>query len=214
MSRNKYPEETYELILNVSTKLFIEKGYDNTSLNDIINNLGGLTKGAIYHHFKSKEEILIAVVNKIGNANAESMLLIRDDSTLNGKEKLEKMFSVSLNNSKQEDLFSFMPNLLDNPTFLAYYLKFLFSETIPLYMVPVIKEGTRDGSISTDYPEELASMIMFLTDVWLNPLILKMTNEEIIRKAKLTNSLLEPVGIKIFNEELFNRLSIYNNKIK
>ena len=47
MARNKYPEETYELILDVSTRLFFEKGYEKTSLQYIINELGGLTKGAI-----------------------------------------------------------------------------------------------------------------------------------------------------------------------
>ena len=55
MSRNKYPEETVNLILDVSQRLFIEKGYDNTTIQDIIDELGGLTKGAIYHHFSSKQ---------------------------------------------------------------------------------------------------------------------------------------------------------------
>ena len=59
MARNKYPEETYQLILDVSTRLFFEKGYERTSLQDIIDGLGGLTKGAIYYHFRSKEEILM-----------------------------------------------------------------------------------------------------------------------------------------------------------
>ena len=58
MARNKYPEVTVEKILEVSQRLFMEKGYDNTTIQDIVNELGGLTKGAIYHHFKSKEEII------------------------------------------------------------------------------------------------------------------------------------------------------------
>ena len=37
MARNKYPEETVKLILDVATHLFVEKGYDATSLQDIIN---------------------------------------------------------------------------------------------------------------------------------------------------------------------------------
>ena len=49
MARNKYPEVTVEKILEVSQRLFIEKGYDNTTIQDIVNELGGLTKGAIYH---------------------------------------------------------------------------------------------------------------------------------------------------------------------
>ena len=61
MARNKHPEETVEKILAVSAKLFMEKGYEHTTLQDIIDNLGGLTKGAIYHHFKGKEEILLAI---------------------------------------------------------------------------------------------------------------------------------------------------------
>ena len=61
MARNKYPEVTVEKILEVSQRLFMEKGYDNTTIQDIVNELGGLTKGAIYHHFKSKEEIINAL---------------------------------------------------------------------------------------------------------------------------------------------------------
>ena len=57
MSRNKYPEITVENILEVSQRLFFEKGYDNTKIQDIADELG-MTKGAIYHHFKSKEEIM------------------------------------------------------------------------------------------------------------------------------------------------------------
>jgi AcrR family transcriptional regulator len=49
MARNKYPEETIKLILDVATRLFTEKGYDDTSLQDIINDTK-LSKGAIYHH--------------------------------------------------------------------------------------------------------------------------------------------------------------------
>ena len=50
MSRNKYPEETVKRILDVAQRLFLEKGYENTSIQDIIDGLGGLSKGAVYHH--------------------------------------------------------------------------------------------------------------------------------------------------------------------
>ena len=59
MARNKYPELTVEKILEVSQRLFLEKGYEQTTIQDIVDNLGGLTKGAVYHHFKSKEEIIM-----------------------------------------------------------------------------------------------------------------------------------------------------------
>ena len=65
MARNKYPEVTVEKILEVSQRLFLTNGYDNTTIQDIVEELGGLTRGAIYHHFKSKEEIMDALINKM-----------------------------------------------------------------------------------------------------------------------------------------------------
>lgn len=56
MPRNKYPEQTVEKILNAAAALFAEKGYAHTTLQDIIDATG-LSKGAVYHHFQSKEEI-------------------------------------------------------------------------------------------------------------------------------------------------------------
>ena len=45
MARNKHPEETVNLILEVAFRLFMEKGYEHTSIQDIIEHLGGLSKG-------------------------------------------------------------------------------------------------------------------------------------------------------------------------
>lgn len=58
MARNPHPEVTERRILAAAKKLFAEKGYDKTSIQDIIDKLGDLSRGAIYHHFKSKEAIL------------------------------------------------------------------------------------------------------------------------------------------------------------
>ena len=64
MARNKYPEETVRHILDVAEELFMSKGYEHTTMADIVGGLGGLTKGAVYHHFKSKEEIFEAVFER------------------------------------------------------------------------------------------------------------------------------------------------------
>lgn len=209
MSRNKYPEETRQLILDVSTKLFLTKGYEKTSLQDIINELGGLTKGAIYHHFKSKEDILISVLDNMTKGNQAHMLGIRNDKTLTGKQKLEKMFSDSIKNPMQEDVFSVSPNLLDNPTFLSYYIKMITNEIIPEYIVPVVKEGVEDGSIQAEYPEELADAILFMCDIWMNPLIFKMSNDVLMRRAVTLNTFLKPFGIELFDDETIKALQKY-----
>ena len=65
MARNKYPDITNEKILDVSQRLFPTKGYDHTTIQDIVDKLGGLTRGAVYHHFKSKEEIMDSLMDKM-----------------------------------------------------------------------------------------------------------------------------------------------------
>ena len=204
MARNKYPEETHKRILDVSTKLFFEKGYEQTSLQDIIDGLGGMTKGAIYHHFKSKEEILIAVVNRMCDDNSIEMARIRDDASLTGKQKLEKMFSKSLTNPRQKDMFTVTPNLMENPKLLVYYLKNVADLVVPDYIVPVIKQGVEDGSIKTDYPEELADAIMFLTDVWVNPVIFKMSDKQLINRIMLITDMLRPFGVELISQEMID----------
>ena len=49
MARNKYPEVTVNRILDVATRLFLEKGYEETTIQAILDELGDLSKGAIYH---------------------------------------------------------------------------------------------------------------------------------------------------------------------
>lgn len=204
MARNKYPEETHKRILDVATKLFFEKGYDQTSLQDIIDGLGGMTKGAIYHHFRSKEEILIAVVERLSLENNVAMAKLRDDTALTGKQKLERMFSDSLTNPKQKDMFTVTPNLLENPKLLVYYLKMVAYTIIPDYIVPVIKQGVEDGSIVTDYPEELADVIMFLTDVWVNPVIFKMSDQQLMNRVLLINEMIKPFGVELIRKEMID----------
>lgn len=72
MSRNKYPEQTREQILDTATRLFLQQGYEHTTIQNIIDQLGGLTKGAVYHHFSSKEAILNAVAARIFENNSLS----------------------------------------------------------------------------------------------------------------------------------------------
>ena len=194
MARNKYPEETVKLILDVSTSRFSEKGYDDTSLQDIINETK-LSKGAIYHHFGSKEDILKAIFHRLGNENAEIFAKIRDDSRLSGIEKLRKIFQTAVFHSNQSVLLTVSPCLLNNPRFLAMQIEQIYELIAPQFVEPILTEGVKDGSINIENPHEIAEAIMILTNVWLNPLV-KMTDTEGMKKRCDTfNTLLKGLGI-------------------
>ncbi len=101
MARNKHPEETVNLILDVAFRLFIKKGYEHTSIQDIIKQLGGLSKGAIYHHFKSKEDILMAVTDRMTSESNRMLADVRDRTDLTGQEKLKTIFKESISRPVQ-----------------------------------------------------------------------------------------------------------------
>lgn len=168
MGRNKYPEETVRKILDTAERLFTEKGYDHTSLQDIIDQTG-LSKGAIYHHFASKEDIFCSVCDRIGQRSAEVPIQIRDDPALNGLEKLRTIFKASLNPEHQTKMFRMMPCLMDNAKFLAVEMQNIFKEVVPEFVEPIVRQGMADGSIHTDCPKELSEAMTLLADIWINP---------------------------------------------
>lgn len=209
MGRNKYPEETVRKILDTAERLFIEKGYDHASLQDIISATG-LSKGAIYHHFTSKEAIFYAVCDRIGQRNSEVLSQVRDDPRLNGLEKLRTIFKVSLQPEQQAKMFCMMPYLLDNDKFLATEMRSIFREVVPVFMEPILRQGAADGSIPTDHPKELAEAMLLLSDVWLNPVVQPSAPEEIRARCAVYNRLFESFGItELIDGEVIDTLTHY-----
>lgn len=206
MGRNKHPEETVNLILDVAFRLFLEKGYEHTSIQDIIDQLGGLSKGAIYHHFKSKEEILMAVTDRMTAESNQMLAAIRDRTDLTGKEKLETIFKASINRPVQNDIFTAAPNFSNNPRLLCSLLHETIHDAAPNYILPILEQGVADGSIQTDYPAELAELILLAANVWMNPMIFDNTMEESCHKFMVFRQMMQGFGLDIVDRELLDRL--------
>ena len=77
------PASTRERILNVSLELFTDQGYDKTSLRQIAERLG-FTKAAIYYHFASKGDILMALHMRLHDFGREALQALGDDSASPG----------------------------------------------------------------------------------------------------------------------------------
>lgn len=206
MARNKYPEETKNLIIETSMKLFMEKGYDHTSIQDIIENLGGLSKGAIYHHFKSKEEIMWAVADHIYIDSDKRMMEICDREDLTGREKLARLFHASLFSPALDDLCNVAPDLLKNSQFLAIYIREVVQKEAPAFVRKILEEGIRDGSIQTDYPRELAEVMMLMGDIWLNPMVYHCEPFETIKKMKFFQHMMRLLGLDVIDDAMIERL--------
>lgn len=97
---------TRDMILEVASRLFLTKGYEKTTISDIINGLDGLTKGAMYHYFDSKEEIFDEVVKQIGLPNKTLLDQIKYDGSLDASSKISKIISLSIGNETMDTITS------------------------------------------------------------------------------------------------------------
>lgn len=203
MARNKYPEVTVEKILEVAQRLFWEKGYDCTTIQDIVDELGGLTKGAIYHHFKSKEEIMDALGDKMFLDN-NPFEEVRGRKDLNGLQKMK--MAVKLNQSDQErgEISKQAIPILKNPRILAGMIDSNRRVLSPFWL-ELIEEGNRDGSIHTQYAKELAELIPLL-EIWLIPSIYPASGEEIQHKFQFIKEMLDSMGLPLFDDEIIDMM--------
>ena len=207
MARNAHPEETVGLILDTAFRLFLKNGYERTSIQDIVKNLGGLSKGAIYHHFNAKEDILAAVIDRMTRESNQGLLEIRDRPGLTGLEKLKLIFKAALERPAQDDMFILAPDFSRNPQMLYAVIRETVDDAAPHYILPIIEQGIADGSIVTEYPAELAELMMLAANIWMNPLMFEATVEQSRRKAILFQQMMRNFGLDIVDDALISRLT-------
>lgn len=200
MARNKYPEVTVERILDVSQRLFLEKGYDNTTIQDIVDELGGLTKGAVYHHFKSKEEIMDAVSDRMFFEN-NPFVAIRQRTELNGLEKLREVVRLNQSDANRTSMTLQSIPIMQNPRLLVGMIDSNRRVLTP-YFLEILEEGNRDGSIHTEYAKEIAELIPLLTSLWLLPSVFPASKEEIKHKFYFVGEMLMKMGVPLMDDSI------------
>lgn len=85
MPRSKVSEK---IILKQSLRVFRKKGYNNTKMEDIAAACG-LLKGSLYHYYKSKEELMKAVIKYMHHFYQEKAFQVVHDDSMGGRQKLQ-----------------------------------------------------------------------------------------------------------------------------
>ena len=205
MARNKHPEQTVQRILDTASQLFFQQGYGKTTLQDIIDATR-LSKGAIYHHFASKEAILIAVVDRIGDFNSAVLAEIRDKKGPTGAEKLRELFRTSMKLSFQGKILHMLPFLIENPKFMALQMQSILGEAAPDYVLPILREGIADSSIRADHPEQLSEVLLILSDLWLHPILRPSTPEQVRARCAFFNQFTQQYGFALLDDDLVDAM--------
>lgn len=199
MARNKYPEQTIKKILDTSLRLFSEKGYEQTTIQDIVHDLG-MSKGAIYHHFKSKEEILLALGNHYYNDHAMfGNIKERDDLT--GLEKIREIFVLQLSNQSKADMDVLTINIWKDPKFFMMDMKNNLTEN-PLAIMGMLEEGMADGSIRKQDAKCLAQVVLMLVNYWVLSPITGFSPEDLKTKIHYLRFFTDAIGLPIIDDHV------------
>ena len=211
MARNKYPEATVERILDVSQHLFLEKGYDHTTIEDIVGGLGGLTKGAVYHHFKSKEEILDAVTDRMFFQN-NPFEAVEKRTDLNGLQKLKECIRLNQEDVARSRLTAQAVPTAQNPHILISMIQSNLRILTP-HFFKLLEEGNQDGSLHTAYSKEISELLPLLTSLWLLPAVFPATKAEIRRKFCFIGDMLANMGVPLMDEEILSMVDAFLQQI-
>jgi TetR/AcrR family transcriptional repressor of nem operon len=210
MKKEEQSRETIGKILNSSSNLFLTKGYENTTIQDIINE-SKITKGAVYHHFKSKEEILERILDNY-KANSQAFMneLMATTKGKNAREKLEKIMLAYIEKIENEHTNKHSDYLItqaaaSNAQFIVAELKINIVENAEI-ILKLFFEGTKDGSIQTDYPLETAEIFMMLLNIWTNPTLFQRSKEQTSARLKALQYTMKQLGADFLTDELIEKI--------
>ena len=146
-------------ILAAAGEVFAQKGYDAATMQDITEKCG-LSKGAIYHHYKSKEEIMLALGEQLFLDN-NPFSAVENRSDLNGLQKIRELLRINRADTERNTLNAQAVPILKDPHILMAAIESNLKHLTPLWL-KLLEEGKRDGSIKTEYAKEIAELFRLL----------------------------------------------------
>ena len=164
-------------ILDVAQKLVYTKGYEQMTIQDILDALH-ISKGAFYHYFASKGALLEALIDRLSGEAEKVILPILEDPELPALEKLERFFVSSgrWKTAQKDYLLSLMKVWYadENAIVREKMFKMMIKRFAPL-LANVIHQGIREGCMHTDYPEPISEaafyMLNSMGDTFMEPLM-------------------------------------------
>ena len=198
-----------EKILNTATQLFIQKGSEKTSMQDIAQT-AGISKGAIYHHFKSKDEIVLAVMSSRQELMEEEMKQwLKATENLTGREQLQTILKSNLESQTARATDGIVGEYEQDAGFILTMMRDNLRIGAPL-VSDIIKKGMADGSLQPQYPEEAAEVFLLLVNFWMHGTVFESDPEKLPERFHFLQFMMTSVGMDIFNDELMQLFSQKN----
>lgn len=201
MPRHDPDKKTKQNILNTAMRLFAEKGLENVNVEDVVKEVG-VTRGAFYHYFKSREELIGSVMYKAFEEDNPYLLADKQEG-LNALEKLRFVAKLSLraHMDMSDSMRAQMEKLANNPVVFKNEMIFQMNVMAP-YMEKLLNEGNEDGSMNVTFPKQASQTILWLTASWLTPYGFEVSYDEYVDKILFFEQLSTSLGVPVMDEEM------------
>ena len=153
----KTKEERRKEIIETAGKLFEEKGYEQTQVQDIVNEIG-VAKGLFYYYFKSKDEVMEELADRYADAiiDAVNKLIDKDISTF---DKINRIFQIFIDSAEKK--FGIFMGILNVKNGITHERIFF---NVGKKMVPLVTElilsGNDNGECNCSDPKFITEFLV------------------------------------------------------
>lgn len=152
-------------ILDAAEKLFAQKGFESASTNDILSAVG-IARGTLYYHFKSKEDIMDAIIDRFTKRIVANVKEAAGEKKLTLEERVMKAV-LGMNIVSAGEVLDSIMDEIHKPQNALMHSKIqtqMQTEIVPIF-TELVNEGIEKGIFSTPYPKEAVEMLLIYTSV-------------------------------------------------
>lgn len=158
----KHPEIRREELLGIAARLFGRHGYDATSIDAIIGE-AKLSKGAFYHHYRSKDALLEALAARAAKQALERLREILADADMTAVQRLSAFLKQGRRREEEQSNVAVFSTIF-RPENLALYHRLHTAVTRVMLppLVGIVEQGVREGTMKSDHPVVTAEIVLIL----------------------------------------------------
>ena len=153
-------------ILDAAEELFAARGYEETSTGDILD-LVGIARGTLYYHFRSKEEILDALIGRISQTLIARAGKAAEDKSVPVVERIVRTIASLNLETGESSIGHEVLEQVHKPQNALMHQKMqqsLLDGVVPV-ISSLVEEGNTEGIFHTDYPRETTEMLVLYSSI-------------------------------------------------
>jgi AcrR family transcriptional regulator len=153
-------------LIDCAQGLFLTRGYERTTINDVILATG-LSKGAFYHHFRSKEDLLEAIAARVAGESLSFIEAVQADRSLDALQRLNRLLALSRDWKREHipELRAMFTTLLKPQNAMLYHriVEAAFAVLVPA-LTAIIEQGEAEGVFDAGDPRTAADTLLWLSN--------------------------------------------------